>query len=96
MINLDDLKREVLDMTRPDTDELSVRVIIDYLASRGVIPQWQPIETASVNEELILWLVAKDGSWAELSIQNHSSDYSIPHYQPTHWMPLPPPPKGEK
>lgn len=55
MINLDDLKREI-NKDLPVFDK-NMEILLNYLASRGVIPQWQPIETCPKDSTWFLALI---------------------------------------
>lgn len=60
--------------------------------------QWQPIETAPLNQAVLLWasdLNHKRGYVVGLWMRD-SNEWIDHHYcrvKPTHWMPLPPPPE---
>ena len=75
------------------------------LARRGAEMQWKPIETAPKDGT---WIMVSAGEWEpEAACWSESvwltgwycgggrSDSYGPSFDPTHWMPLPPPPAGE-
>lgn len=60
-------------------------------------PVWQPIETAPKNGRPVLVAWANKPTWAPVTAyvgdgQWHDEDEAI-YRDPTHWMPLPDPPK---
>lgn len=63
--------------------------------------EWQPIETAPKGGPLLLWVDTDDGGEPMVLYRNADGDWLYdgePTYcasfylNPTHWMPLPPPP----
>lgn len=81
--------------------------------------EWQPIETAPLNEDILLWqpswenhgVTLRDagmmvGSLERFDVQDrqflvrpsmvggYDMECEVTH--PTHWLPLPPPPAGER
>jgi hypothetical protein len=64
------------------------------------VSEWQPIETAPKDGTRILIFGAREcygGDYISLAYWDHwwRGDYDEPVYvdEPTHWMPLPPPPQ---
>ena len=61
-------------------------------------PQWQPIETAPKDSEILVW-DGKDIWLVETEFGMYPKENgcgccsSSVHYEATHWMPLPKPPK---
>jgi hypothetical protein len=67
------------------------------------VSEWQPIETAPETDVVLLWTpmnIKKLGAALPLTgYQMHgfwvivNADSAVQRVEPTHWMPLPPPPK---
>jgi hypothetical protein len=56
---------------------------------------WQPIETAPKDEVLILYFKPIEGDYPQWRVTVDLYPARYPgRRQPTHWMPLPPPPAG--
>lgn len=61
--------------------------------------EWQPIETAPNNKAILIYY--DDGNTELVSADDNDYSwraYTVKEYfctKPTHWMPLPNPPKGE-
>ena len=79
---------------------------MDYLIKLGkplfddAQPQWQPIETAPLGEMVqVLWddayvsSAVLENNYGEMVWYEHGD--SVLGYRPTHWMPIPTPPKGD-
>ena len=67
---------------------------------RGAMTEWQPIETAPKYGVSVLACSRRDVQvlrWVDLDHGGHwgRASHDIPAWQPTHWMPLPNPPKGK-
>jgi hypothetical protein len=55
---------------------------------------WQPIETAPRNVELLLYYPAlRAGRMSPGAMLKVGRTWDLPSRQPTHWMPLPEPPE---
>lgn len=104
MINLDQLKQEVSDITHEFDRKVAMQVI-DYLSENGYLKdEWQPIATAPKdgnrvclalwnNENYLCWITI--GWWdKKRKAWWHNPDGRL--IPPTHWMPLQQSPKGEK
>lgn len=70
-----------------------------------VEPGWLPIETAPKDGECLLWVATDDGGEVMKLVRDKNGDwlyegeqtYATGFYiEPTHWMPLPPPPAATK
>lgn len=72
----------------------------DRLSALRVVPEWQDIETAPIDTDIILygpnWLCAGVGCIGIDGIAYDPSGECLLSPSPTHWQPLPPPPAGEK
>ena len=60
----------------------------------GFMPGWQPIETAPMTgDEVLVWdRAGRIYEVARWECDRWRSGLDDEHVQPTHWMPLPPPP----
>ena len=87
-------------------DLLETRTVLEAAVACGVVPVWQPIETAPKDGAVILLgsfkFYGKDNSLACLmGIEDAFWDdgiwngWILKDYRPTHWMPLPAAPKAE-
>ena len=100
---------EVVERVKREWDGDNVPCVEDFdqliaLARRGAAVQWRPIEEAPKDGTWIL--VGAPGKEPETACWSSSvwlegwysgggrSDSYGPSFEPTHWMPLPPPPKG--
>jgi len=81
--------------------------ILDTLATReaGMVREWEPIETAPKDGTVVLIAMRNDYGAGAFSVRSGwwmntgcRPDWSccISSQKPTHWMPLPPLPEGEK
>ena len=75
------------------------------LREAGKVREWEPIETAPKDETVILIAMRNDYGEGAFSVRSGwwmntgcRPDWSccISSQKPTHWMPLPPLPEGEK
>lgn len=72
------------------------------LARRGAAMQWRPIEEAPKDGPFVLLFNAASEAWCPTIARwngdgwgDEEGTFHIPGLNmPTHWMPLPPPPKG--
>ena len=72
------------------------------MARKGLI-MWQPIQTAPLDENVIIWAIDEEMTvayksslnkqWHLVEVGGYAADADL-SYQPTHWMPLPEPPKA--
>lgn len=56
---------------------------------------WQPIETAPMDNSIIIVCFTNDGGYTKISgglYSDHGTHYG---HKPTHWKPLPKPPKEQ-
>ena len=74
-------------------------------APQLAVPAWMPIETAPKDGQCLLWVDTDDGGEVMTLLRDSNGCwlyegkpvYSASFYiEPTHWMPLPQPPQGEK
>lgn len=106
MTNLDQLKQEVSDITHEFDRKVAMQVI-DYLNEKGYLQNlWLPIETApKTGEKIWVYRPVHDGNYIPVTGDDYWGSYefrpegcwmrSRSDCQPTRWMPLPKPPKGE-
>ena len=96
---------EFLEVDLSGSDGYEPELIADYLIANGVtVQEWIPVterlpeigqKCLIANREIVVrgWL-RPDGVWKTgVSSDELWSKFSL--YQPTHWMPLPEPPKEE-
>lgn len=97
-MNIEQIKREVF-ANMPNEDVCVANKTIDYLHSCGYLggaPEWQPIETAPEDiSVLAYWKHHKIMDVAIFDFNGWNID-GLSCTPPTHWMPLPAAPKGDK
>lgn len=106
MKTLNDLKLEA-DIELTDVTARDIRKVIDYLSEKGYLKdEWRPIETApKTGEKILVYRPVHDGNYIPVTGDDYWGSYefrpqgcwmrSRSDCQPTRWMPLPKPPKGE-
>lgn len=106
MINLDQLKQEVSDITHEFDRKVAMQVI-DYLSEHGWLTEdWTPIETAPKDgthiivyrpkhEESYVPQIGEDYWGTTFFDKNGCWMRSLDEFPPTYWIPLPKPPKRE-
>ena len=110
MLDLQKIVHE-LDIELTDVMARDIRKVIDYLASRGYLGGvWRPIESAPKDGTWVMgyWKTMPITQYpcicfADRCFSNpnafetvQSNEYGSEEVYPTHWMPLPTAPKGEK
>jgi hypothetical protein len=104
----DDLIQQLMEMAASKHDDLSVAAAaaqrIEELEKAASKFQWQPIEAAPRDGTHILcynprYGMILNGVWSGeaqncFEMKDERLEY-IKDFYPTHWMPLPEPPKGE-
>ena len=107
MINLDQLKQEVSDITHEFDRKVAMQVI-DYLSEKGYLKEeWRPIETApKTGEKILVYRPVHDGDYIPVTGEDYWGSTmfdpegcwmrSRSDCQPTHWRPLPEPPKEKE
>ena len=87
--------------TSKNGDYVSAESVVDGVefVRFDLVPNWQPIETAPLHEDLLLWCDSDILKGYRLSfgwcVGFDRDDYPI-YVTPTHWMPLPAPPEITK
>jgi len=106
MINIEQLKQEVSEVTHEFDRKVAMQVI-DYLSEKGYLrDEWRPIETApKTGEKILVYRPVHDGYYIPMTGEDYWGSTmfdpegcwmrSRQDCQPSHWMPLPKPPKGE-
>lgn len=106
MINIEQLKQEVSEVTHEFDRKVAMQVI-DYLSEKGYLrDEWRPIETAPKTcENILVYRPVHDCSYIPVVGEDYWGTTmfdpegcwmrSRQDCQPSHWMPLPNPPKGE-
>lgn len=87
------------------TDENTRLAALLEQAQQVAVPAWMPIETAPMDGKCLLWVDTEDGGevmtllrdsngcWLYEGEPTYSASFFI---QPTHWLPLPQPPQGDR